>query len=666
MSLLLLFPSAGSVSITAPSGLITISAPVPTVAAGGVSITAPTGLITVSAPAPSLTIAIAPPSGEITVSAPTPSIGAALLIDIPTGRLTISGSADITPEPEAPGPLIGMPVLIREAGKLGRVCHEITSRDGHVFWPTFGDWEANEEAPGGMTSASALLSERAYRAHPEVFRYGSTWRSFLETDGTCLWAGRVLEPEVSGAVRISGRGPASRADREVDELLYQTYDLSRWTSLQMQHQGWTVKIGRGLSDNDPDTPVTVSGIMFDKDDPERRGGSGVQFSSPDAELTRLAFSLLAGGDASSNCEIRVLASTDSETVFIGGHITAGPPTYDIWERTFAQEDPLPGIILSGASSTLDLTATNPEKINLDLTVDVNGDPIPGAVKTIAIIVTDRIIRGLLPDYPAPGRVTAASGSSVVFTKVRVNGIAPDDKFTASELALDIAGRIGLPHYDIDTNAHNVLPYELQGGTFGEALDYAALISGWRWLILHTGWRAYLDFGPYRKRQWVLTDPHARFEPVPQERFNMVQVPYKDPDTKTPRLVTLRADPDPLPDVRSRYPRIEDLGPVHGSDAAEELGYRLLEVLAKRRWSGESQLSEVIDEDGNRRSAHHLRAGDRLQSRVDDDPHAKMRIGSLTRTAESVTVQFDGELRALDRILARRQRRLAKTNAGGST
>lgn len=260
----------------------------------------------------------------------------------------------------------------------------------------------------------------------------------------------------------------------------------------------------------------------------------------------------------------------------------------------------------------------------------------------------------------------AAGLRVTIRDVRIGGIARTDYFSVSSVVRDLVSRLGIADFDVDDFGFNALPLDVRDGmTYGEALDHVSTLSNARWLIHDTGTRRYMDFGKFDKRVWTATDPHQDIDLLPLERFDRVVVPYRLNDGKTMSSVTVVADPNPL-DYPNSYGRLrlnddvpqQEVGPTMypGVDSATSIGERLVDHLAKQRWGGSANLSHAQDHNGVIQSAYFVHAGDVLKV---PDRRARARIAQKSMTNRGVHLEFETNYAPLDRILARREKRLQR-------
>lgn len=641
--------------ISAPTALATASAVIPDRVGGSLILAATQAAATAAALVPAVHGAarVSAPLATATGAALVPTLVTVVRVSVPTATATASAPVGLvlhnahivapiaraTAQPDPPLAVVRTSpstfpalALLRAPSLLGSVFHEFVSQDGNAVHTRLGDWEANEEAPGGYAGATGVVSSALYRRHPEVFHFGTSWRTFLD-DGECIWAGRLKEPlDGDGSARLTGTGRGMVAERDSHPALYQTYDLSLWSE---------IRPGRSLGVSQ----TTSWGISFTRNN---LTSQAIAFVAPGQELRTVAFTFEAQGSAAEASTLLVSVAHAPEDLQLDPGHPKHPVVYEI--------------TIGGEDVNAPSPSTDPRKYTIDLTqyidgFDVNTTPpyatpasylrVPFKPTCIEIRVGDNL-RGAAP--------STAQEAHVRLDKLRVNAVAIGDYFSASDLVLDVAGKLGVAA-DIEPNGHNVLPLWIRAGeTYGATLDHAALLTGWRWLLLDTGTRAYLDFGPYRKRGFRAIDTRATFDLEPGEIFNIIHVPVIYADDLTTDFVEIRADPDPLSGRRNVYTRLGDTEPYHNEDYARELGERLLRRLSRPKWGGSGRVVEVVEQ-GVRQSGHHIHAGDVLRTRAPRGSDSiGLRIGSLRRTEDAVELTFDAENRTVDRILQRRLRR----------
>ncbi len=94
-----------------------------------------------------------------------------------------------------------------------------------------GNFESNEEVPGGFISASGTIGKKEYESNRNQYRYGAIWmvqsQAFLET----VFVGKLLDPTINanGTVTLAAKGWGYLADEFVERLLYENADINAWT-----------------------------------------------------------------------------------------------------------------------------------------------------------------------------------------------------------------------------------------------------------------------------------------------------------------------------------------------------------------------------------------------------------------------------------------------------
>jgi hypothetical protein len=523
------------------------------------------------------------------------------------------------------------PVLIRAPRKAGRIFHEIEYR-GDTYHPNIAAFQAEEEAPGGFGPATGRVSERIYRAHRDVFRPGSQWLVYHE-DGTCLHQGRLLQPDTSdGEVQLTDRGAASLAEREVGPILYQRILGDEAMVFGGHPRWWSVRTDLGHQ--------SAAMLVFERQD-----------SDPDADDGAWAIIPFFGRElAHMRFQIRGSRTNAYISVFVGRK-----------GNTLRVERP-------GDINLLDLdqvwTANIPvdgwlEQIQLDLTL-LEDDPLP---QNPTDNYDNPDIVSVYPDCIAINvgdYATASTAKSVELVDIEINGAALGRRrhFSAHDLVADIAALIGIRYTAIEGGSFGILPYELPPGTpASEPLDWASLLTGKRSRIRHNGNRAVLEFGSYDEHTWGLASPWAPFDAIPQERYDAVSVPFYYGGSQLDDQVIAKLEDSPL-DRRNIFWGLTLSDPAHNRDKAQDLGALIAEEMVRKRNAGSFAAAEVIGPDGEPTTAHHVNAGDTLYPMRPYEP-GRLRISHLTRFDDHVEGTFDGGNHALDRMLARREKKMSR-------
>jgi hypothetical protein len=531
------------------------------------------------------------------------------------------------------------PVLIRAPRKAGRIFHEV-SRGGDAFHPSIGEWEAVEDAPGGFRSAKGLISSALFEAHRETMREGALWRTFTE-DGLCIFAGTLKEPDPEGSmIQLAADGRAHLADREIGPILYQAAVGSELAFFSGKSKKWTAEF-TALSHN-----LTDTGLVFTRDDtgdanPDDGVAAIIPFFGRDVGYLRAH---VQGRRAFLS--VKTTTRQHSPNILSSAELDVANP-YENWFFHFQES------VLASGEAAVDLTLGSNDLPNPNSSVFTN-DGTPGATG-IGFVWPDCIIISC-GDNSA---TTMSDSTEVLLSNIEVNGSAlgSSRSYSVGDLVEDIAARLGFREVRAG-GSYDVTPYELPPGVpASEALDWACLLTGKRYRILDSGSRATFEWGPWRQHAWGLASPWSPLQTIPMERFDAVVVPFSYPGThgQLTDTVTVRVEDSPLP-RKHVYHDLALSDSAHNRDKAQDLGAQIADDLVRHRFEGDFQAAEVIGPDGEKRSAHHVNAGDILEPWRGDEP-GRLRIGVLRRFEDHVEGEFDGENRALNRLLARREKRL---------
>lgn len=529
-------------------------------------------------------------------------------------------------------PVSEFPVLIRAPVRAGRTFVEVTF-DGDSYHPNVAQPQAEEEAPGGFGPFTGRVSERIYRAHRDVFRAGAKLYWWHE-DGTCIHAGTLLEPDTSdGEVQLTDRGFASKADREVGPILYQRTVGTEVMPFGGHPRWWSVRTDLGNQ--------SAAMVVFERErsTSDTDGGAWAIIPFFGRELAHMRFQVTG---ARAFIEVYVARKGTVPRTVRPGDIDLLDLS-PVWIANFN-----PTTSLFTAQIELDLTLQE-DDTSLPQTGTDNYDNTE-----ISFVYPDCIVINVGDD--APG----TDDTSVELVDIEVNGAAVGERrtFSAHDLVEDIAALLGIKTIQVEGGGVDILPYELPPGmSASEALDYASLLTGLRWRILHNGNRATLEFGPWTEHQWGLASPWSPFDAIPQERFDAVSVPFRYPGTELDDNIVVRIKDSPL-ERRSVYHGLSLADPAHNQDKAINLAGHLVEELVRKRNAGSFAAAELIGSDGLAHTAHHANAGDVLLPMRSHD-RGRLRISHLTRFEDHIEGTFDGENHALDKMLARREKRMSR-------
>lgn len=231
---------------------------------------------------------------------------------------------------------------------------------------------------------------------------------------------------------------------------------------------------------------------------------------------------------------------------------------------------------------------------------------------------------------------------IVIAPPRVYGAATDDDYSTSDVARDICRRLNISDGLVKPTGTPALPQLWTDGNFGAVLDFNSLLTeggDYRWLMLIDGAKTLMDFGPSRRRRWILADPEVQPDLLPLPRFSRVKV-Y---DHTGELLAEATADPNRLgfqrtaPAVRLPF-RVSTL-------VAQRLAQALADYYVTRRWTGSVTIPRVWSLTGVPRSHFVVLGGDqllvpRLQAFVTLDEVENTDQGYATATLPSTETYID--------------------------
>lgn len=240
---------------------------------------------------------------------------------------------------------------------------------------------------------------------------------------------------------------------------------------------------------------------------------------------------------------------------------------------------------------------------------------------------------------------------VLFDDIKIYGIAKRDDYATSDVVRDIAGRIGLDDGMVMESDTNILPYDVQDGTFADVLDEMAVFDDWRWLVLDNG---VLDYGPWDRRVWMIDEPEY-LRTIPLERYNVVRIPYRVKG-KQQDWLEVRAEPNPfLPGIDVVYEvQLDD--PLPPYEVAKQFAEKVVDYMSRRRAGGTCEITRLQSLQGVDVPTYKLHAGDEVVLR--QRGNQRLRVKQITRKATGCTMEFDDGNAMLDMWQAKRVRRLA--------
>jgi hypothetical protein len=471
----------------------------------------------------------------------------------------------------------------------------------------FGDWRAEESSSLGMVGISGRIPVSTYDRAADVYRAGAEWPIFRKENGEMIGWGELTEPILHGDfVELAARGVAHRAEKEVQNLLFQSRSYDDWAPAESEPHSYAVSTH---ANKHIDMQIRSGRITWrPQKDYAFAGGEehGAVFWEPDETLTRIAFTVKH--DASAEWEL-VLKAANAYEDGVGDTLTE-LTTWDL------------GAVADGTA--------------IDYTVTGHYDLLYLALRKVTT-------------------ETPTDPPKVHVTKLRVSANGADDDYTASDLVADLGARLGWDIENVQPSGQVIVPFRMERMTFREAFEYACLVTGWRAVARKAPSGTILEFGPWDTRVYTLVDPEATRNLVPLERFDRASVVARYAGGNATKVVRAIADPNPLPDPNP-YPQVIELpGRQPSVDQAEVIAQRVADFLAEPRYSGSATFSMVLDEFGIPQPANIVRAGDTL---YDPSRGVRLKVDGLTRTQASVTATFLSSIPFIERLGARRARRFA--------
>lgn len=525
------------------------------------------------------------------------------------GQDIYGGSGVVPPPPPPPPPPLpglpgAIPAIIAIPGSLPALVHVIRGPGGRTDYPEIVHGFSATEVNGFDTIEGTVEAERV-KELPDIYTDGAQWLVTDSESGEVVAGGDLFDPGISaGRAILRADGWGKRLQRRVDRYLLQSKRYSDWS----ESSGDPLALHDPVFPADPD--VTDSVIQVDST------GGRLLFTIPDqtriigGKVNRLAF--WAQGATISRIAFDWEQRADVGIWTLAVHTARGPNGQ-----------------LHGQLSELMAGLTGSEDILLPS--DAHDDLVTIGLRHTGVPIT-------------------SDGYWLRIKNLRVNDIAVGDVFTFDDLVRDVGGRMGFS-IRLAGASINVLPMDTVGESLSAVLDYGSLIEdqGWRVIGLHD-YTPILETFDWGEEVWELADPEFPIEPIPLPRFDRLDMPFRYPNSSVIGYVTVQAN-DRLPIPRS-------FGQVQLDQPGEKLamaalGERLLKSLSRRRYAGQVTFTRGVI-NGEFRTAHLFHGG----SVYLPDQDVTCRVKSFTRNGSGVTVTLDDQIAPYDRILARRQRRLA--------
>lgn len=254
--------------------------------------------------------------------------------------------------------------------------------------------------------------------------------------------------------------------------------------------------------------------------------------------------------------------------------------------------------------------------------------------------------------------------------VRINSIAVGDAYTVEDAVKELGTRLGCSNAEVSTTTQNVLPFDVDSGTYGDALDEACLVADWHWgIYANVGGTRVMRAGPWGSafsKTWRLTQVEAPVELVPLERFNRIAIRYRYTSGVT-QMVKVTASPNPFPSLWNEYALDLD-EPVPPLDITQAFGQTVINYLSLLRFGGSASFTLVEDDaaPGTPVSAQKVKPGDVLK--LSNYGNLALRVKSVKHSETGIVqaVFADGHP-MLEKILAQRRRLIAlgRSNAAAT-
>lgn len=479
----------------------------------------------------------------------------------------------------------------------GQVSHEFVGPGGSVTC-VVGNWEANEEAPGGFMSGAGDVPKAVVLANPNVFVDGAVWRTYLAETSEVVSAGTLLDPVLDGNLaHLAHQGWGKLLANQADRLLWCNENYGDWSSRDSDPYDFSNEAAEFTLD-------PAGGKLSWKISNGQTYADGAQagfaFWAQNAIITQITFTYHKTADAGSFV-LRILGHT--------GPNGSGTTIQDIDLSSSGPAD--------GTTETITISSST------------------SAYDMISIIVKNT----------SGGPVSPNASKTIYLNNMAVLGMASSTDYAGWQVISDLAGLVGASTAGLSQVGSTVMPLDVQQGTYADAANLVNALTDTRTLLVDQGWGPDVDHGGWDKRVWypaVLTDP---IRPVPLPRYDSVRVTWTYSNNNARGILVVSAD---VPLVQPRTYAIDLSQPYPDSSMPQALAQAALGVLYQSRYGGDFSLSAVRDQGGNVRSPKSMRAGDLLYVPAAD---SFQRIKSLRHLDGHTEGQFDESIAALDKLVA---------------
>lgn len=238
-----------------------------------------------------------------------------------------------------------------------------------------------------------------------------------------------------------------------------------------------------------------------------------------------------------------------------------------------------------------------------------------------------------------------------------------DEFFGQDVVKEVCARLGMGDEWVQFDGVNLHALDHKEGTYADLLDLVAVLTGYRWRILHNAQGLYCDFGPWNDHTFYTTRAAGPSDVFGTTIYNRVSVNY----TST-RGIAREVMADPL-DINLPDPYENGLelvfpqdGPVqlpdryNTRDVAQQVAVRLLRQVMKPRLGGSIERSWLEDENGNVVPAYQAMSGDTII--LKDAASGQALAGRVIRRSvsnKSCTFEFDNDSSDAATIVAKSTR-----------
>lgn len=401
--------------------------------------------------------------------------------------------------------------------------------------PIQSDWEFTETSYGGYEHAQFSVPESFARERQNLVDPDSVV-TFWNASGDELWKGKVTKPPQlkDGLAVIEAQGAQFDARGMNERLLYQVAGTDGWAAADADPYNYisdhlysvSVDPGRLLVKRQKvDNSETQNKEIFQNGDQ-----AGWVLWAQDADISRIAFTI-----------------RKSDTI----------PNFN-----------LIGWLVDGPSTNLG----DPSRIfNFDLSDSVNPD---GTKKDVNGLAGHHDLVAVMIHCTA-NNTKPDRNANLWLQDIRVNGLAKDDDMTTSQVARDIAYRLGWDMGDVQGNDYNALPYDVSGQDWGAALDYLSDLDGLPWQVYD---------GIFRRASWD-TDEYetsheagALIDLAPEQVFDTTSVVWTGTSGRKHRATATQGN-------GAIYPPVEMQDTQRNGNNAADYADRLLAEFGAERYSG---------------------------------------------------------------------------------